>query len=258
MGTILLSTTYFGPVQWYQKLYRAEEVLIERCESFQKQTYRNRCHIATTTGIQALTVPIERQFTVYSLQFTDDYSKCREGLANISPVNCKPSTVNTIKDLRISDHGNWRHLHWNALKSAYGESPFFDYYQDDIRPFFEQRWDFLFDFNEAIREKMCELLDIQPSVNYTKEFTVYSLQFTDDYTGESEGLASKSTVNCKPSTVNNIMDFRSAIRPKHPEPDPDFTPKRYYQVYEQKHGFLPNLSVLDLLFNMGPESIFYL
>ena len=232
MQEVLLSTTYFGPIQWYQKLYRAEKVFIERCESFQKQTYRNRCHIATTNGIQALTVPIE-------------------GHASIS-------SINTIKDLRISDHGNWRHLHWNALKSAYGESPFFDYYQDDIRPFFEQRWDYLLDFNEAIREKMCELLDIQPSVNYTEEFTVYSLQFTDDYTGESEGLASKSTVNCKPSTVNNIMDFRFAIRPKHPEPDPDFTPKRYYQVYEQKHGFLPNLSVLDLLFNMGPESIFYL
>lgn len=200
----LLSTTYFGPIQWYQKLYRAESVQIERWESFQKQTYRNRCIIATTNGPQALTVPIERQFT----------------------INC-------IKDIRISDHGNWRHLHWNALQSAYGESPFFDYYQDDIRPFFEQRWDYLLDFNEAIREKMCELLDIQPKVDYSKKFTVYSLS------------------SCVP-------DYRMVIRPKNPEPDPDFTPKRYYQVYEQKHGFLPNLSILDLLFNMGPESIFYL
>ena len=201
---VLLSTTYFGPVQWYQKLHRAEHVIIEQWESFQKQTYRNRCIIATTNGPQALTVPIERQFT----------------------INC-------IKDIRISDHGNWRHLHWNALQSAYGESPFFDYYQDDIRPFFEQRWDNLLDFNEAIREKMCELLDIQPKVDYSKKFTVYSLS------------------SCVP-------DYRMVIRPKNPEPDPDFTPKRYYQVYEQKHGFLPNLSILDLLFNMGPESIFYL
>lgn len=211
---VLLSTTYFGPVQWYQKLYRAEEVFIERCESFQKQTYRNRCIIATTNGLQALTIPVERNQGDRSLDAERDQGP-----------------VPLIHSLRISDHGNWRHLHWNALKSAYGESPFFDYYQDDIRPFFEQRWDYLFDFNEAIREKMCELLDIQPSVRYTEEFA---------------------------STVNNIMDFRSAIRPKHPEPDPDFTSKRYYQVYEQKHGFLPNLSILDLLFNMGPESIFYL
>ena len=214
MKEVLLSTTYFGPIQWYQKLYRAEEVFIERCESFQKQTYRNRCLIATTNGLQALTIPVVR----------DQSDK-------LSDTNQDQEPVSLIHSIRISDHGNWRHLHWNALKSAYGESPFFDYYQDDIRPFFEQRWDYLFDFNEAIREKMCELLDIQPKVSYTEEFA---------------------------STVNNMIDFRSSINPKHPEPDPDFTPKRYYQVYEQKHGFLPNLSILDLLFNMGPESIFYL
>ena len=85
---VLLSTTYFGPVQWYQKLYRADHVYIEQWENFQKQTYRNRCLIATTQGIQALTFPVERN-------------------------NCQ-----LIKDIRISDHGNWRHLHWNALQSA--------------------------------------------------------------------------------------------------------------------------------------------
>ena len=202
----LLSTTYFGPVQWYQKLHRYDEVEIEQWESFQKQTYRNRCLIATTQGVQALTVPIERS---------------------------NPSTVNTIKDIRISDHGNWRHLHWNALVSAYGESPFFEYYQDDIRPFFEKRWVYLFDYNEAIREKMCELLDIETKVSFSLEFKVKS-------------------------TINKTNDFREAINPKHPQPDPDFDPKPYYQVYQQKHGFLANLSVLDLLFNMGPEGIFYL
>jgi hypothetical protein len=198
---VLLSTTYFGPVQWYQKLYRADTVLIEQWESFLKQTYRNRCLIATTNGLQALTVPIERGET---------------------PL---------IKDIRISDHGNWRHLHWMALQSAYGESPFFEYYQDDIRPFFTQRWDYLLDFNEAIREKMCELVDIQP-------YVLRSFEFRPEPDGQT--------------------DYRTAINPKHPDPDPDFIPKPYYQVYAQKHGFLSNLSILDLLFNMGPESIYYL
>ena len=197
----LLSTTYFGPIQWYQKLYRAERVQIEQWESFQKQTYRNRCLIATTNGIQALTFPVER---------------------GTSPL---------IKDIRISDHGNWRHLHWNALQSAYGESPFFEYYQDDIRPFFEKRWDYLLDFNEAIRETICELIDIQPKVSYSSAFRTESMEF---------------------------VDFRSAINPKHPAPDADFAPKPYYQVWQSKHGFLPNLSILDLLFNMGPESIIIL
>ena len=204
MQTVLLSTTYFGPVQWYQKLYRAEHVEIEQWESFQKQTYRNRSMIATTNGIQALTVPVEH--------------------------NCQ-----LIKDVRISDHGNWRHLHWNALQSAYGESPFFEYYQDDIRPFFEKRWTYLLDFNEEIRCKMSELIDFEPNVKLSEEFTAYGSQFKEE-----------------------CADYREAIRPKHPADDPDFTPKPYYQVYAQKHGFLPNLSILDLLFNMGPESIFYI
>lgn len=198
---VLLSTTYFGPIQWYQKLYRAEHVEIEQWESFQKQTYRNRCLIATANGVQALTVPVEH---------------------GDSPL---------IKDIRLSDHGNWRHLHWNALQSAYGESPFFDYYQDDIRPFFERHWTFLLDFNEEIRQKMCELIDIQPNVSYTEGFI---------------------------PEESPLTSYRTAISPKHPQDDPDFLPKRYYQVYEQKHGFLPNLSILDLLFNMGPESIFLL
>ena len=197
----LLSTTYFGPVQWYQKLYRADRVEIEQWESFQKQTYRNRCLIATTQGIQALTVPVERGTSQY------------------------------IKDIRISDHGNWRHLHWNALQSAYGDSPFFMFYEDDLRPFFsEHRWEYLFDFNEAIRQTICQLLDIHPHVSYTTAYTP------------------------SPSTT----DYRTAIQPKQPAPDPEFTPRRYYQVYEAKHGFMPNLSIVDLLFNMGPEAIFYL
>jgi len=215
----LLSTTYFGPVQWYQKLHRSEEVQIEQWESFQKQTYRNRCLIATTQGIQTLTVPVER------------------------------GTSQLIRDIRISDHGNWRHLHWNALMSAYGESPFFEYYQDDIRPFFEKRWDYLLDFNEAIRSKMCELLDIQPRVSLTTE---YSPSCVPPVASDQRSSAS---FLLPPSS---IIDFREAINPKHPQPDPDFEPKPYYQVYAAKHGFLANLSVLDLLFNMGPEGIFYL
>ena len=192
MEPILLSTTYFGPVQWYQQLHRAVNVKIERWENFQKQTFRNRCLIAAANGVQALTVPVKHGDTML------------------------------IKDLRISDHGNWRHLHWNAIQSAYGKSPFFDYYEDDLRPFFEQRWDFLLDFNEAIRQKMCELIDIQPDVSYTKSF-------------------------------RRISDVTNS-----PDENAGFEPKPYYQVYRQKHGFLPNLSILDLLLNMGPESIFYL
>jgi len=202
MSTALLQTTYFGPIQWYQKLYRYDHCLIEQYDSYQKQTYRNRCVIATANGPQALTVPVE-----------GTNEKC------------------LVKDLRISDHNNWRRIHWNALLSAYSESPFFDYYADDIHPFFEKKYDFLIDFNEAIRQKVCELMDIHPNVNYTSDFR---------------------------RQTSDIVDFREVINAKHPQADADFQPQRYWQVFEGKHGFQANLSILDLLFNMGPESIFYL
>ena len=207
MSTVLLQTTYFGPIQWYQKLYRYDQALIEQYDSYQKQTYRNRCVIATANGLQALTVPVEH--------------------------NSQFSTLNSqlVKDLRISDHNQWRRVHWNALQSAYSESPFFDYYADDIRPFFEKKYEFLVDFNESIRQTVCDLLDIQPKVEYT---TSYEKQ------------------------MDTVDDFREVINAKHPQADADFQPQRYWQVFEGKHGFQANLSILDLLFNMGNEAIFYL
>lgn len=219
--TCLLSTTYFGPVQWYQKLNRHALCLIEQHDHFIKQTYRNRCVIATTQGPQALTVPVEK--------YVNDVTETR--------------------DIRISDHGNWRHLHWNALLSAYGESPFFEFYADDIRPFFEQRWTYLLDFNLAITHKLCELLDIEPELRLTTEYGGDGVNGVD---GE-DGVKGEDG---EEDLVEN--DYRNAIRPKHPLPDASFEPKPYYQVYQQKLGFLPNLSVLDLLFNMGNEAVLWL
>ena len=167
-----------------------------------------------------------------------------------------PTNHNTsmaMKDIRISDHANWRHVHWNALLSAYGESPFFEYYQDDIRPFYEKKYDFLFDFNMEITEKMIELLDIRPHIKVTDEYFPKKSELSEERRTKSEEFYGLSGI-----MGDSIADFRDAIRPKKPLPDPEFIPKRYYQVYEQKHGFLPNMSILDLLFNEGNEAIFHL
>ena len=236
----LLSSTYFGPIQWYQKLNRYDECLIERHESFIKQTYRNRMLIPTTNGPLSLTIPTNHDISL------------------------------SMKDIRISDHANWRHVHWNALLSAYGESPFFEYYQDDIRPFYEKKYEFLFDFNMETTEKMIELLDIRPKISITEEYIfseerrVKSEETTFGGQGESQfdSIANhkvqSSNLKVQSKEVQSIVDFRDAIRPKKPLPDAEFAPKRYYQVYGQKHGFLPNMSILDLLFNEGNEAIFYL
>jgi len=160
--------------------------------------------IAATNGLQTLSIPVEKF----------EGAKCE------------------MRDVRISDHANWRHQHWYALQSAYGESPFFEYYEDDIRPFFERKWVFLYDFNWEITLKMCELIDIMPCMRRTDS---YELEPSED-----------------------VIDFRETIRPKHPGRDDEFSPRTYYQVYQQKYGFQPNLSVLDLLFNQGNESVLFL
>ena len=236
----LLSSTYFGPIQWYQKLNRYDECLIERHESFIKQTYRNRMLIPTTNGPLSLTIPTNH------------------------------NTSLAMKDIRISDHANWRHVHWNALLSAYGESPFFEYYQDDIRPFYEKKYEFLFDFNMEITEKMIELLDIRPKISITSEYIqneelkVKSIESeelkvkSEEFNGLANHKVQSSNLKVQSKEVQSIADFREAIRPKKPLPDAEFESKRYYQVYEQKFGFQPNMSILDLLFNEGNEAIFYL
>ena len=204
-GETLLTTTYFGPVEWYQQLNRADVVYLEACESFIKQTYRNRCIIATANGQQALTVPIEH------------------------------GGSRLIRDVRISNHGSWRRVHWNALQSAYSESPFFEFYADDLRPFFEQDYEFLYDFNFKIMQKMCELLDIHPHVLHSEKFRMKSVEFATAHDVSAKGIAvADSTLYTLHST------------------------KPYYQVFAHKFGFQPNLSILDLLFCMGPEAIFYL
>ena len=206
MKQTILSSTYFGPVQWYCKLNTYDKILLETCDNYIKQTYRNRCYISSPNGIQALSIPVERPDET-------------------------PLTKIKMKDIQISSHGNWRHIHWNALVSAYGESPFFEFYADDIRPFFEKEWKYLLDYNMEICDKMCELLDIHPVIEKTSNF------ITD---------------------VTGMDDFRDAINPKHPAEDNDFEARAYYQVYRERYGFQPNLSILDLLCNMGPEGIFWL
>ena len=189
MRPVYIATAYLGPIQQYCKMLQYPEVRIETAENYVKQTYRNRCSIAAANGPLSLSIPIVKPDTL----------KCQ------------------TKDIRISDHGNWRHLHWNALVSAYNMSPFFEYYADDFAPFYEKKYEFLLDFNEELRCLVCDLLDMQPAVVYTDHY--------------------------EPEVAN---DFRETIRPKHEGEDPAFCPEPYYQVFREKFGFLPNLSCCSI------------
>lgn len=138
-----------------------------------------------------------------------------------------------MKDIRVSEHGNWRHVHWNAFVAGYKQSPFFDYYADEFHAFFERKYTFLYDFNEELRQWVCSQIDLVPNVISTSEYMEAS---------------------------ESISDFRELIHPKKDfaEVDSTFVPKPYYQVFDAKNGFTPNLSIIDLLFNMGPESLLVL
>ncbi|MDR0799192.1 MAG: WbqC family protein [Dysgonamonadaceae bacterium] len=198
--SVILSTAYLAPVEYYTALYRSGRATIEQHCHYTKQTYRNRCVIASANGLQTLSIPIVKPDTL----------KC------------------PTKDIRIAEYGNWRHLHWQAIVSAYQSTPFFEYYADDFRPFYEKPQNFLFDFNETLRTLICKLLDINPSVNYTDEYGI--------------------------EIPSGVCDLREVIHPKKPVTQ---TIRPYYQVFADRYGFQPQVSIIDLLFNMGPESVLW-
>ena len=142
MNTVLLSSAYLPPVSFFTAINSGGDVLIEQYDNYCKQTYRNRCRIATAAGIQSLTVPIVKASSPKQL----------------------------MKDVRISDHGEWRRQHWNALESAYMNSPFFMYYQDDFRPFFEKKYEFLVDFNTELTLLILKLAGMDKTVNLTESY----------------------------------------------------------------------------------------
>lgn len=200
---IYLSSAYLAPIQYYAKFLAADRILIEQHDNYIKQTYRNRCTIVSANGQIPLSIPVEH--------------------ASGEKVR--------MKDIRISEHGNWQHMHWNTIVSAYNSTPFFEYYQDDFYPFYHKRYSFLFDFNEELRNLILQLLNISlPDIVYTE---TYQTEFS------AEELDLRETIHPKKDWTMLDTRFRSVP---------------YYQVFGQKYGFVGNMSIIDLLFNMGNES----
>ena len=132
------------------------------------------------------------------------------------------------KDIRVDYKTPWQMQHWRAIKSAYSSSPFFEYYQDDLLPYYEKQVEFLLDFNLVIQEKIAELIGIK--LNFS---------LSESYVQE----------------IENKIDARNSFSPKL---NSEKIFPNYIQVFENKFPFVPNLSILDLLFNLGNESEIYL
>lgn len=192
----LFIPTYFSPIIQYQEIIKYEDIVFEVEDNFQKQSYRNRCYIYNTNGKQLLNIPVK---------------------------HLKNSDRKKTKDTRIENDENWQDQHFKSLKTAYRNSPFFEFYVDDLLPIFEKKYTFLQDLNIDTFLFINDALQLD--INFKKSNTYI--------------------------TNKNVLDFRDLADSKK---KPKIQAKKYIQMFDLKHGFLPNLSILDLLFMEGPNS----
>lgn len=192
---------YLAPIEYFTKLLaHKQSILMEKEEHFPKQTYRNRANIFTPDGQLAITVPV--------VKGSKNHTK--------------------VKDVKISYDFRWQQVQWTTLQTCYRRSAYFEFYEDDLRPFYEKRFDYLFDYNEQYFHFILKAMKLKIDCAYTESYEPL-------YAG--------------------LDDYRQNINPKL---ESSYQNKPYFQVFEDRHGFIKNLSIVDLLFNQGPYSINYL
>ena len=198
---MLIQPSFFASVIQYVLLANSDDIVFEKCDNFQKQTYRNRCYIYGANGKQMLTVPI---------------------------LHSKGSGRQKTRDVKIDNSFHWQKHLIKSLESSYRSSPYFEYYEDDIIEIFNKKHNSLFDFNLYAHEVISQCLQLENRISFTESFSE----------------------NLKDGT-----DFRYLVEAKR---EPEYNLKKYTQVFETKHGFIANLSILDLLFNEGTNALQYL
>lgn len=196
MQNILLCTSYLPPINYFSLLLNNENVFLEQHEHFVKQTIRNRCEILSANGKLSLSIPLE-----------------------------KNADKEIISEKKICYKENWQIKHWRAITSAYKNSAYFEFFEDEFKPFYFEEHEFLMAYNTKLIKLILHIL------RQKKE-----IQFTSEYKKEFTGIDLRTSINHKPETIN----------------------PKYYQVFGEKFGFVSNLSVIDLLFNKGLESVDYL
>ncbi|CAN5669724.1 WbqC family protein [soil metagenome] len=199
MSTILLSTAYLPPVSYFSRLIVAEKIIFEKHEHYIKQSYRNRALIYGANGIHPLIVPIKH-----------------EGIERKS-----------IAERKISYDDPWQKIHWRTITSSYRNSPYFEYFEEEFRPFYETKTETLFEFNLILLKKILALLQIP----FEPEFTL----------------------SYEESIPSTFLDLRNAFAPSTRKVIPE-----YNQVFGERFGFISDLSILDLLFSKGMQTKNYL
>jgi hypothetical protein len=200
-NSILLSTAYLPPIEYFYYLLHSERIIIEQFETYPKQTYRNRCTILTGNGKLSLSIPVTKVNGNHTLS----------------------------KDVLLFNDEKWQLKHWRAIRAAYTASPFFLYYADELEVFFTEKHAHLIDFNLKLTQMLCQMIGFYPEITLTTSFT---------------------------KNAGNSIDLRNAISPKKGATLRDFP--AYTQVFSDRNKFVPNLSIIDLIFNLGPETLSYL
>ncbi len=197
---ILIHPTYFPNIAHFTGIVQSKETKFEWADNFVKQTYRNRTYIYGANGKLLLNIPV-----IYSQNKRQLY-----------------------KDVKVFNGEKWQLQHWKSLESAYRTSPFFEFYEDELKPLFFDKATYLLEFNMKCFNVVCDCLQIE-----------ISSSITDIY--EKETTSRKDLRHLVNAKKENSFNF---------EP--------YTQVFSNKHGFISNLSILDLLFNEGPNALNYL
>lgn len=221
----IFPSAYFPCISYVAQLLADDAPVIEIYDTYHKQTYRNRCHVMTANGVQLLSVPVKQ-------------------------VNGNHTMT---KDMIISTVEPWQQIHSRCLESAYKASPYFDHYYSYLSPIFEQRHERLIDLNDAALKAILKMLKVKKEFTYTSE---YAKEAETDF----REVFVKWGARSRGHEVTGPGDLETT-RPRNPEtaePRDLGTPRPYYQVFENKFPFAPDLSVLDLIFNEGPEAMDYL
>ena len=194
----ILHPSYFPSISHFVVMAQSDKIVFEMEDNFQKQTNRNRMYIYSPNGIQLLNIPIK-------------HSKENRQMT---------------KDIRLETAFDWQKQHFKSLEAAYRNSPFFEFFEDDIMPVFEKKHTFLMDLNLQTIEIVSKCLGLKLEPTFSTEYF-------------------RNPV---------LTDFRTLVDGK----KDSYEFESYPQVFEEKFGYLNNLSILDLLFNEGRHALSYL
>lgn len=196
---ILLHPNYFPSISQFVAMAQADRITFEVEDNFQKQTNRNRMYIYSANGMQMLNIPVKHAIGLHQ----------------------------KFKDVQIENAFNWQKQHLKSLEASYRTSPYFEYFEDDIRPIFEKKHQFMMDLNFQILEILSDCLALPLTYTTTEEY----------FKTPAQSIDLRPLTNGKKDTA-------------------EFEP--YVQVFDEKYGFISNLSILDLLFNEGRHAVDYL